>query len=201
MSRLLNYFLKGIVLVAPLAFTLYVCVRLFTTIDGWLGIPIPGVGFVITIVLITLFGFLASNLLARGLLAAVERVLERLPFVRLLYTSTRDLLNAFVGEQRRFDKPVLVTIYPESRGRAIGFVTQDALEHLGLDGQVAVYLPLSYSVAGHMVIFPAERVEPLHADSAEVMAFIVSGGVTRITAPHEPSPGPSPAPALPAAGG
>jgi len=101
MSRLLNNFFRGVVLLAPLAFTVYVCVRVFATIDGWLGIPIPGVGFVATVALITLFGFLASSFITRQMLSVVESVLERLPFVRLLYSSTKDLLNAFVGEKRR----------------------------------------------------------------------------------------------------
>jgi len=183
MRALVNYFLRGIVVVAPIAFTAYVCVRLFELVDSWLPFAVaPGVGFVLVIAAFVLVGFLASTFIARGLFALVESVLTRLPFVRLLYTSTKDLLNAFVGEQRRFDKPVLVTILPEAGGRAIGFVTQDVLDHLGLHGQVAVYFPLSYSVAGHMVIFPAERVEPLRGDSAEVMAFIVSGGVTSVAA-------------------
>jgi uncharacterized membrane protein len=182
MRALVNYFLRGLVVVAPLAFTGYVCWRLFVAIDSWLGLPIPGVGFVVTIGFFVLVGFLASTFLARGIFSVLESVLERLPFVRLLYTSTKDLLNAFVGEQRRFDKPVLVTLGVDTGARAIGFVTQDALDHLGLGGQVAVYFPLSYSVAGHMLIFPADRVEPLRADSAEVMAFIVSGGVTRVSA-------------------
>ena len=184
-SKLLNYFLKGVVLVAPLAFTLYVCVRLFTTIDGWLGLPIPGVGFVATVVVITLFGFLASNLLARGVLAAVERVMARLPFVRLLYSSTRDLLNAFVGEQRRFDKPVIVAPYPGGVARALGFVTQESLTSLGLPGHVTVYLPQSYNFAGALLIFPTSAVTTLDADSADVMAFIVSGGVTAMPAARE----------------
>jgi uncharacterized membrane protein len=182
MRALVNYFLRGLVVVAPIAFTAYVCVRLVELVDSWLPFTVaPGVGFVLVVAAFVLVGFLASTFLARGLFALVESILTRLPFVRLLYTSTKDLLNAFVGEQRRFDKPVLVTIFPEAGGRAIGFVTQDALEHLGLDGQVAVYFPLSYSVAGHMLLFPADRVEPLAGDSTEVMAFIVSGGVTRIS--------------------
>jgi uncharacterized membrane protein len=187
MRALVNYFLRGIVVVAPIAFTAYVCVRLFELVDSWLPFAVaPGVGFVLVIAAFVLVGFLASTFIARGLFALVESILTRLPFVRLLYTSTKDLLNAFVGEQRRFDKPVLVTIHPAAGGRAIGFVTQDALDHLGLHGQVAVYFPFSYSVAGHMLVFPAERVEPLHADSAEVMAFLVSGGVTRVTATLPP---------------
>ena len=182
MRALINYFLRGLVVVAPMAFTGYVCWRLFVLIDGWLGLPVPGLGFVATLAFLILIGFLASTFLARGLFALVESLLARLPFVRLLYASTKDLLNAFVGEQRRFDRPVVVTVYPESQGVAMGFVTQSSLEHLGLHGQVAVYFPFSYSVAGHVLLFPADRVRPLPADSADVMAFLVSGGVTRVHA-------------------
>ena len=187
MRALINYFLRGLVVVAPLAFTGYVCWRLFVVIDGWLGLPIPGLGFVATLAFLILIGFLASTFLARGLFALVESLLARLPFVRLLYASTKDLLNAFVGEQRRFDRPVVVTVYPEAEGAAIGFVTQSSLEHLGLGGQVAVYFPFSYSVAGHVLVFPAERVERLAADSADVMAFLVSGGVTRLSSGRTPA--------------
>ena len=182
MRALINYFLRGVAVVAPLAVTGYVCWRLFTGIDSWLGLPVPGVGFAVTIAALIAIGFLASNFLARGALSLVERVLARLPFVRLLYGSTKDLLNAFVGEQRRFDRPVVVALYPDAGGEAIGFVTQSALEHLGLGDRVAVYLPFSYSVAGHVLLFPAHRVRPLAADSADVMAFLVSGGVTRVAA-------------------
>jgi uncharacterized membrane protein len=182
MRALINYFLRGVVVVAPLAFTGYVCWRLFVTLDSWLGLPIPGAGFAATILFFVAVGFLASTFLARGFFSVVESALSRLPFVRLLYSSTKDLLNAFVGEQRRFDRPVQVLVYPESGGRALGFVTQSALEHLGLAGQVAVYFPFSYSVAGHVLIFPVDRVQPLDAESADVMAFLVSGGVTRVAA-------------------
>lgn len=179
-SRLFNYFFKGVVFLAPFALTIYVCVRVFTAIDGWLGIPIAGVGFLATIVLITLFGYLAQGLLTRSAVAVVERVLDRLPFVRLLYSSTKDLLNAFVGEQRRFDKPVTVELYPGGPARAIGFVTQESLVSMGLSEHVTVYLPQSYNFAGQLLIFPAASVQPLAADSADVMAFIVSGGVTAL---------------------
>ena len=182
MRALVNYFLRGLVVVAPLAFTAYVCWRLFVALDGWLGFPIPGLGFLATVGALVLIGFLASTFLARGFFALLESLLARLPFVRLLYASTKDLLNAFVGEQRRFDRPVVVTVHPEVEGRALGFVTQSSLDHLGLTGQVAVYFPFSYSVAGHVMIFPAHRVQPLPADSADVMAFLVSGGVTRLSA-------------------
>jgi uncharacterized membrane protein len=180
MRRLLNYFLRGLVLVAPLAITLYVCWVVFLRIDGWLGLPVPGLGFVLTIVLITLIGFLGSNLITRGMVAIVDQTVGRLPFVRLLYTSTKDLLNAFVGEKRRFDKPVLVRLSTESEARMVGFVTQESLDRLGLPGYSSVYFPQSYNFAGNLVVFPSSQVVPLDAASADVMAFIVSGGVTGV---------------------
>ena len=186
MRRLLNYFLRGLVLVAPLAITLYVCWLVFMRIDGWLGLPIPGLGFVVTIVLITVIGFLGSNLITRGMLAIVDHTLGRLPFVRLLYTSTKDLLNAFVGEKRRFDKPVLVRLSDASEARMVGFVTQESLDRLGLPGYASVYFPQSYNFAGNLVVFPSSRLEPLDAASADVMAFIVSGGVTGVPVTRVP---------------
>ncbi|HXE57938.1 MAG TPA: DUF502 domain-containing protein [Gemmatimonadales bacterium] len=186
MRTYVRYFLNGLLFVTPIALTFYVCWRLFRFIDGWLRLPVPGAGFLLTVVFITLVGFLASNLIARSAFAWLERLLTRLPFVRMLYTSIRDVLGAVVGEKRRFDKPVLVTLVPGSEAKALGFLTQDALDGLGIPGHVAVYLPQSYNFAGQTLIFPAERVQPLEANSGAVMAFIVSGGVTG-TAGSSPS--------------
>ena len=180
MSRLLNYFFRGLIVVAPLAVTVYVCVAVFTRIDNWLGFSIPGVGFLLMIVLIIVVGFLASNLITRGILAALESTLERLPFVRLLYGSTRDLLNAFVGEKRRFDKPVLVAPVPQSGIRVIGFLTQESLAIIGMSDHVTVYIPQSYGFAGQLIVVPMSQISPLGAESADVMAFIISGGVTQL---------------------
>jgi uncharacterized membrane protein len=111
---------------------------------------------------------------------AVEAFVERLPFVRLLYNSTKDLLNAFVGEKRRFDAPVLVSMSADGAIRTFGFITQQSMEKLGLTEDVAVYFPQSYNFAGQLVVVPAARVSRLDAQSSEVLAFIVSGGVTDV---------------------
>ncbi|MEP7347419.1 MAG: DUF502 domain-containing protein, partial [Gemmatimonadaceae bacterium] len=132
MRRLLGYFLRGLVFLVPVAITIYACVVAFTTIDGWLGISIPGVGFLVTIGLITLFGFFTSNLLTRGVLALLDRSMNRLPFVRLLYSATKDLVGAVVGEKKRFDKPVLVQMHENGTGLTLGFVTHDSVERMGL---------------------------------------------------------------------
>jgi uncharacterized membrane protein len=181
MRSLAKYFLRGLVFVAPLAITGYVCWVVFTAVDRLLGFPVPGVGFLVTIALITVVGFLASNFLTRSLMGWIEGPLNRLPFVRILYSSTKDLLNAFVGEQRRFDRPVMVSLVPGGP-RAIGFVTQPSLVRLGLERWVAVYFPQSYNFAGNVLLYPADQVTPVDAETADVVAFVVSGGVTPVPA-------------------
>jgi uncharacterized membrane protein len=180
MSRILNYFLKGLIVTAPAFVTVYICYVIFTSIDSWLGLPIPGAGFVVTLALITAVGFVAQTFAARTLSTGLDALFARLPFVRLLYSSTRDLLNAFVGEQRRFDKPVLVTLGGGLGGRVFGFLTQESVEMFGVADAVTVYVPQSYGFAGNLIVVPAARVERLNADSAHVMAFIISGGVTTV---------------------
>ena len=188
MKQLLKYFLRGLVLVAPIGITLYICYIVFVTVDRLLPTPVPGAGFLITVAAVTLFGFLASNLLARSLFSVVETVFEKLPFVRLLYTSTKDLLNAFVGEKRRFDKPVLVSLEPNGSVKAFGFLTQESLDLIGIPGHSAVYLPQSYNFAGQVLVVPNAQVTLLAAASSDVMAFIVSGGVSGLAARRDGTP-------------
>jgi len=183
--RLVAYFFRGLVLLAPIGVTLWITWWLFKTIDGLLGLSIPGAGFVATILLITLVGFLGSNLLTRGAMSVFDRILSKLPFVNLVYGSTRDLIKAFVGEERRFNKPVLVQLFPGGHPSVLGFVTQESLTNVGQDGLVAVYVPQSYNFACQVYLFPANVVQRLDAPSAAVMAFIVSGGVTAMKSSAE----------------
>jgi uncharacterized membrane protein len=177
MRRLLAYFIRGLVVLTPIAITAYVVWLVLHKIDGWLGFPTPGIGLLVTLVLITFVGFLASTVITRSLVKLVEEILGKLPFVRLLYSSSRDLLNAFVGEHKRFDRPALVAI--GGNVQILGFVTQEVLAELpGATGSVAVYCPQSYHWAGQLLVVGAEHVTPIGAPAADVLAFIVSGGVT-----------------------
>ena len=178
MRRLAGYFLRGLVIMAPLALTIYVCFSIVTAIDSWIPVNIPGVGFALTVGLITLVGALGSNVLTDGLVRLVDGLLERLPFVRLLYGTAKDFFEAFVGEKKRFDTAVLVTLYPSSEAKALGFMTRKDVEMFGLVNHVAVYLPHSYAFTGQLILVPAEHVTLVQAGSAEMMTFIVSGGVT-----------------------
>jgi uncharacterized membrane protein len=183
MTRLVTWFLRGLVFLVPIAITVWLLVTAFVTIDGWLGLPVPGVGLLIVITLTTAFGFLLSNFLTRSILGVFERFLDRLPFVRLLHTSMKDLMTAFVGEKKRSGRAVAVELIPGSGVRVLGFVTREDLSELGLGEQIAVYFPQSYNFAGQVVLVPRERVLPLEVESHAVMTFIVSGGVTGGGAP------------------
>jgi uncharacterized membrane protein len=180
-TRLLNYFFRGLIILAPAVLTVYVFWLIFSTVDKWMGLSVPGAGIAVTIVLITLFGFITSSVLARWLISFVDGMFKRLPLVRLVYSSTRDLLDAFVGEKRRFDRPVVVTTSADGIEKAFGFVTTEAMARFGLEDHVTVYLPFSYTFTGVIRIYPARNVKPLDTDSAELMAFVVSGGVTQAT--------------------
>lgn len=183
MKRLTSYFLQGLLFLIPLVLTVYVFYILFRKIDGLLQIPIPGVGiipgvgFIATVLLIILIGFLVSNFLTKKLLLSVDQLFNRLPLVKLLYGSIKDLINAFVGDKKSFNQPVLVRITSSGDAHVLGFITCECLENLGLSEMVSVYVPQSYNFAGQLLLFPREQITPLEANSAEVMTFIVSGGV------------------------
>ena len=172
-----GHLLRGALITGPLVATVYVLYFIFRTVDELLPIGIPGLGVLLTMVLVAFVGYFSSNVIGSGILESIERFLHRVPFVKLVYSSIKDLVNAFVGDRKSFDKPVLVRLGPGDV-RILGFVTRESLIRLGLPEHVAVYLPQSYNFAGNLVIVPADAVAPLDVPSGELMTFIVSGGIS-----------------------
>jgi uncharacterized membrane protein len=177
-KRLVRYFVRGCLVLGPLGITGYIIYITLRFIDQLLPIGIPGVGFVLTVALVTAVGLLTSNVIGKGVFQFTDRLLSGMPLVKLLYTSIKDLLRAFMGDHRSFDQPAAVLLTPGSGTRVLGFLTRDALHMLGLPGHVAVYFPQSYNFAGQLLVVPREHVELLDAPSSEVMTFIVSGGIS-----------------------
>jgi len=178
MKKLTKYFLEGLLFLVPLVATIYVLYIVFVKIDRLFGFEIPGLGLAFTILLITVIGFIASNFLTRRIVLLVDKTFRRLPLVKIIYSSIKDLIGAFVSEKKGFIKPVLVTLLPGSNIQVVGFVTRENLDNLGLIDKVAVYLPQSYNFAGNLIVVPKEQVAPINAESKSVMAFIVSGGIS-----------------------
>jgi len=177
MNWLVKNFLRGLVIVVPVAVTLWVIVRAFHAVDTLVGFSVPGTGVVVILGGTLLIGVLASNFVGRKFVEWTHAIFARAPLVRLIYASIKDLLEAFVGDKKRFDRPVAVSL--ADGVMTFGFMTQDDLSFLALPGRVAVYMPFAYSMSGGVVIVDAARVTPLAADSAAIMALIVSGGVSR----------------------
>lgn len=176
---LVQSFLNGLLVLAPVAATLWILWKLFQAVDQLLPLPktvAPGIGFSLVVVIVTLVGILTSNLIAAQALALSDRIFARVPFVKLVYTSIKDLTEAFVGQKKKFDRPVLLSLGDELE--VIGFVTRDDLGEFGAADRVAVYVPQSYNFAANLLIVPRKRVRPLDKPAGEVMAFVVSGGLT-----------------------
>ncbi|MEP7051176.1 MAG: DUF502 domain-containing protein [Pseudomonadota bacterium] len=177
-KRLVGYFVRGCLVLVPVGLTLYILFAILRTIDQLLPVGIPGVGLLLTLVLVTLVGVMTSNVVGRSVVDATERVLKRLPLVKLIYSSIKDLINAFMGDKKSFNRPVAVTLHPGSGLKALGFITRDGLHALDMPTHVAVYFPQSYNFAGYLAVVAREQVEALDVNSAELMTFIISGGVS-----------------------
>lgn len=181
-SALLRYFVRGIIFLTPATVTVYVIVQIFIIIDGIIPIDIPGLGLLTLLGVIILFGILASTVLARPFVNWGNRLLKSAPMIKTIYSAIKDLVTAFVGTQKKFDRPVLVKMYEKAEVQKLGFLTGTDLEDLGIGkDRVAVYLPHSYAFSGNLFIVPAENVSPIDAKPADVMKFIVSGGVARMS--------------------
>jgi uncharacterized membrane protein len=196
MKKISQYFLQGLLFLVPVVATIYVIYIIFSKIDGIFSFEIPGIGFLLTIGLILAVGFFTSNLLANRLVLLVDRIFARLPLVTMIYTSIKDLIHAFVGDKKSFNKPVRVAIDADNTISVLGFITREDLTTLGIADSVAVYLPQSYNFAGNLIIVDRNRVSPLTADPGEVMKLIVSGGVSAqqpCLCASSPPPEPDPA--------
>lgn len=192
-GRILNYFLQGLLITVPITVTFYVILKAIVWIDGLipLHIPItipgfnefeiPGIGIIVLFIIVTVLGYFASNLVANPFFSMIEKLLGKTPLFKIIYTSVKDLVEAFVGEKKRFTKPVLVTISHNPEIQRIGFVTENDLTRLGIaPSKMAVYLPFSYGFNGQLLIVESKNITGLDASGTEMMKFIISGGVTDI---------------------
>jgi uncharacterized membrane protein len=178
MKKLLAYFLQGLLYTVPIAATVYVVYEAIVLIDGIIPLKVPGLGILILLIVITLIGMLGSTLIVQQIFS-LERLLDRIPLIKIIYTSVKDLLSAFVGKKKRFTEPVLVRM--ESNVERFGFITQTDLTDLGISAdKIGVYIPFSYAVTGNLIIVPKNCVTPIDANSADIMKFIISGGVTEL---------------------
>ncbi len=186
---ILSYFWQGLLYTTPLGATIFFIYLAFDFLNGLtknaiqtlFHTSIPGLGIVMMFALITVIGYFGKSLISRPLISFIDSTLDKTPFIKIIYTSIKDLLQAFVGQKKKFSEPVLVKINKESDIQRIGFVTQRDLSQLGIDKEhVAVYFPFSFGYSGALYVIPVENISPVNASPTEVMKFVISGGVTEI---------------------
>ena len=196
-KKLLQYFLQGLLILAPVAITIYSIYFVVSGIDSW--IPIfthvdangqvhvqnYGIGFVLIIAVIVILGYFSSFFITGRVVSFFDKMLERTPGIKYVYTTTRDFFEAFAGDKKKFTDNVLANVDDNDVWR-VGFITQEDMEEFGLKDYVAVYIPMAYSVAGNVYIIPKQRVRRIENISAsQSMKFAVSGGITKIEEEEE----------------
>lgn len=196
MNRLLKYLLQGILLVVPLAITVFVIFKILAWIDNLipdkfipLHLPgigetsvgaIPGIGILTLVLSLTILGFLGNTFIAEPFMNYFKRLLNKAPLIKVIYTSVKDLVGAFVGKEKKFTKSVMVKMEGDNLYR-LGFITEEDLSKLGIGKDfVAVYFPHSYAISGNVFLVEVKNIRKIDAKAADVMKFIVSGGVTEI---------------------
>jgi uncharacterized membrane protein len=197
-KRLFQYFLQGLLILAPIAITFWAIAAVFSFIDGILpnllhsivpGIMedkagnvkrIPGLGFILVIALVLFVGYVSSSFIISKMVDAFDKVLEKTPGIKFIYSTIKDFFEAFAGEKKKFTHNVLANVDDNDVWR-VGFVTQDNMEEFGFTDYVAVYIPMAYSVAGNVYIIPKSRIKLItNISAAQTMKFAVSGGVTDV---------------------
>jgi hypothetical protein len=191
-SRLLQYFLQGLLILAPVTITCYAIYWIVSGIDnllpiftftdetGKVHVQNYGVGFLIIIAFIIIIGYFSSFFITGRIVSFMDKLLQKMPGIKHIYSTTRDFFEAFAGNKKKFTKHVLANVDDNDVWR-LGFVTKDDMAEFGLQDYVAVYIPMAYSVAGNVYVLPRNRVKPIREISAtQTMKFAVSGGVTDI---------------------
>ncbi|WAC39469.1 DUF502 domain-containing protein [Pedobacter sp. SL55] len=191
-KALLNYLIKGLLIVMPIALSIFIVIWAVSTVDSWLNINnilgvdpntgesrnIPGLGLVLVLAIILAAGIFVTYFVTEPMYSWFRRWLNKLPLFNFIYTSIKDLTEAFVGDEKKFNHPVLVET--EGDMKRIGFLTQNDLSKLDMMDEAIVYFPFSYSFAGQIYIVKKDKIKPLNMSAADAMKLVVSGGVTQL---------------------
>ena len=189
MKNMISHFVQGLLVLTPLAITVYILYKIFDfvhTTFHFMGVIIhplvdPFVIVFVIMLFIYLIGRLSASLIFTPVYHKFEKDIEKVPLIRIVYSSVKDLMSAFVGSKRKFNKPVMVTMDKVNNIKQMGFVTQEDLTGMNIEKDyVAVYMPFSYGLSGRLLVLHKDNIVPIDASAAEVMKFIVSGGVTHV---------------------
>ncbi len=183
LNILVKSFFQGLLIIGPFALTVWIIWYVVSSIDSMVpGVSeklYPGITFLLVIAATTVIGYLGNRfIIGRLIVDTFDYILEHTPGIKFLYTSLKDVLTSFVGDKKKFNRPVLIKTSNDPEVWRIGFLTQEDLSSVGFPEYVSVYLPHSYAVSGWVVFVLAKDIVVMdHIGSAQAMKFAVSGGV------------------------
>ena len=188
MKKLTSYFLQGLLFLAPISITIYVIYIVFDFSDNLLqellsemiGREIPGLGILIMVAFLTVLGYVGQTIIARPFKVFFHKIIHTIPLLELIYSAIKDFFSAFVGKDKKFNKPVLFKINPNDNANRIGFITNQNLEAFGAEDMVAVYVPFSYTFTGETYLVSNDAIKLINAPASEVMKFLVAGGIADV---------------------
>ncbi|MEI8279010.1 MAG: DUF502 domain-containing protein [Bacteroidota bacterium] len=172
-------FLQGLIILCPIAITGYIIVLVFDKVDSLVPFVPRGIGFVVIITSVTVIGYLGTRFfIGKMLIDTFDHLLDHTPGIKYIYSSIKDVMGSFVGDKRKFNKPVFVCINHNPEVWRVGFMTQRDLAFAGMANKIAVYLPHAYAISGYVIVVDAKNIKPItKMTAAEAMKFAVSGGV------------------------
>ncbi len=186
--KLRTYFFTGILVLLPLMATIYILWYVFSFMEGLLdpllryllGRSIPGLGFLLSLVIILLIGLFGRNILGKRIISFGERLLFRIPLVRTIYTTVKQILEALFGGRTYVFEKVVLLEYPRKGLYQLGFVTRDVAKELNKlvhTDLVNVFIPTTPNpTSGMLVMVPKEDVLHLKMKVEDGMKLIISGG-------------------------
>jgi uncharacterized membrane protein len=184
MKKIIAMFLKGVFVLAPIILTFFIIYKIYEIADGLFkgllqtaGIYFPGLGVIVTLVIIFLAGLLASNLITNNLIKYFEKLLAKVPLLGNLYGIFKDTLSSFSANKKGFSR--LVRIDMPNGFKLLGFLTNEEDKAFVPQGYVVVYLMQSMQWAGNIILVPKDMVKPIDVSAEEALKFIASAGLLK----------------------
>jgi len=196
LRKLGGFFLNGVLIIVPIAAVLYIIYKVLELLStpvlslmynerelAVTGQKISPLAILLLLLFILIMGYIGTKLINEPIKKRISQYVEKIP----LYKSITDIINALVGSKKRFNKPVLVKLNQEQDIEVIGFITDEDLNELAddIEGKIGVYLPMSFSFSGHLVIVPRKNVKIVDRNSVDVMKYLVSGGIVDLDSPGD----------------
>jgi uncharacterized membrane protein len=183
-GRIRKDFITGLLLLLPITISVWVLVQIFLWADSilgdaiyeYLGVRIPGLGIIVTLLIIYLIGVLSGRVIGNSITRKIESILEKTPILKVIYKPLKNIFSKFTDDGKSSFKQVVLVDFPNSKGKSIGFVTNN---HIALDGRekVCVFVPTSPNpTMGFLMLYDKADITAVAVSVEEGLSMVLSIG-------------------------